>query len=617
MLKRALLVIALAVPAGAQFGPGGGMQPMGGPGGPQPGPEKKEEEGPAEAAPEAPGQQPALEPLPEWPGQREKQLQFFQLDGYLRGRASLYHNLSLGIPQLPSGPVPPFYVPYSEFGAPNPGNPSAPGNPASCAARTGQTCRTDNLTSADMRLRLEPTINIGDKVRVRAQIDVFDNMVLGSTPEGFFLNGLSPSQNASLAAFSRTQGPPEAGRNSIESAIRVKRAWAEVGIPIGELRFGRMPSHWGTGMLVNGGDCFDCDYGQNADRVMFTAGGERLRHYFLTLQWDWVATGPTTRLLTANQLSGPAYNADPLDDVSQWGIALGRKHTDREIRERVQRGDVVINYGAYVTYRKQEWDLTNSPGANMAGGALNGTTSGALSAALVPRDAWAVLPDLWFRLDYGKLHLEAEAALLGGKINSFSDQLKTQTQPLDILEFGGVAHADYKLLHDALHLALDVGFASGDAAEDQNGRIHFATAQRLPVGNRISNFMFDPDFHVDLILFRRILGTVSNATYVKPSIAYDLIQDPLNRNNLSAKVDVIYSLANVPVAYPGNSANLGLEIDAHVMYENRKEGFYAGLAYGVLFPFAALNFRSDIFGTRFGHDAEAAQTLQARLVVKF
>ena len=88
-------------PAFAQFGPGGGggMRPGGQPGGSSPaqmGPEEKEE-GPAESAPEQKAENPALQPLPAWPQQREKTLQFFQLNGYIRFRAYLFHALNLGI----------------------------------------------------------------------------------------------------------------------------------------------------------------------------------------------------------------------------------------------------------------------------------------------------------------------------------------------------------------------------------------------------------------------------------------------------------------------------------------------------------------------------------------
>ena len=113
-------------------------------------------------------------------------------------------------------------------------------------------------------------------------------------------------------------------------------------------------------------------------------------------------------------------------------------------------------------------------------------------------------------------------------------------------------------------------------------------------------------------MFRRILGTVNNATYFKPGVSYDIV------DNFGARVDLMYAIANRPVAYPGNSYNLGLEIDAQLMYKNEEEGFYAGLVYGVLFPFAGLGLPAEIYGSQYAKDSpDIAQTFQARLIVKF
>lgn len=597
--------------AWAQFGGGGGMSPMGqgqSPGQSAPG-EQKQDEQQAEAAPETPQQEPALQPLPAWPGQREKQLQFLQIDGYMRGRAFLFHNLNMGIPYTGQGVVPPFYVPYSESTAPG----SNPG--ATSAMRSPGSSPSSNITSADMRLRIEPTINVTEQVRVKMQADIFDNQVMGSTPEGYFLNGLGPSRDVPLQAFSRTQVTPIAGVNSFQNSIQFKRAWAEVRTPIGELSFGRMPSSWGMGMLVNSGECLDCDYGVTADRVMFAT---KFKEHFLALIWDWVATGPTTRLYTPNQVTGPSFNADPLDDVSQWGLAIGRQDKPEVIKERVDRGELVLNYGGYFVYRMQSWDQTVNPGQSPDHGALSGVSATQLSANLRPRGAWAFIPDLWFRLNYKKFQLEAEGAIIGGQVNSVVDLDSTLTKPLTIFEFGGTLRADYSLLHDALHIGFEMGTASGDQAEDPNAVINYRTAQLLGgSGNlhswqrtSVTNFTFDPDYHVDLILFREIIGTVTNATYFKPSIAYDII------DSLSARVDVIYSLANIPVSYPGNAVNLGVEIDATLGYHNEAEGFYAGLSYGVLFPLDALSIIGAIYPGQ-DHKAETAQTFQGRMVVKF
>jgi uncharacterized protein (TIGR04551 family) len=586
--------------ARGQFG--GGM----GPGGGQPPASTEKEEGPAEQAPEKAGEGPALQPLPAWPQQKEKQLQFFELHGYIRFRAYLFHELNLGFWQTANGgPVPPFHIPYSEINSTGQAHPAMGTNPpSSCAARDNANCRTDNMTSADMRMRLEPTINVTEQVRVKAQADVFDNYVMGSTPEGYYLNQNATTTNVlpGLAAESRGQVAPQAGSNSVYDSIRFKRAWAEVRTPFGELRFGRMPSHWGTGMFINNGDCLDCDYGTTADRVMFAT---KLWGHFIAFLWDWVATGPTTQIIGPQQGQNVFYNADTLDDVSQWILAVGKMDKPEELKEKLDMGKIVFNYGLYAIYRQQDWSQSVNPPQATNNDPMTFQTN------LQPRHAKVGVVDVWLRLNWKKLHIEAEGVILAGTIGNLSDIYAPVKGSVKLLSGGFVAKADYKLLHDALKLFLEVGFASGDDSEDPNAVVNYQYANYVPVNNAIHRFAFDPDYHVDLILFRRILGTVNNATYFKPGASYDII------DNFGARVDLMYAMANKPVGYPGNSYNLGIEIDAALTYKNEEEGFYASLVYGVLFPFGALSTPGSIYGTEFNHNPNTAQTFQGRLAVKF
>jgi uncharacterized protein (TIGR04551 family) len=605
------LVVAVSSPAFAQFGPGGGMRP-GGPGGgstPQAPPEK--EEGPAENAPDQQQENPALQPLPAWPAQREKTLQFFEVHGYIRFRAYLFHDLHLGFYDSPTANVKaPFTIPYTEYGST--GQASSLTNPASsCAARDKSNCRTDNMTSADMRMRLEPTINVTEQVRVKAQLDIFDNLVMGSTPQGYFINnaglaggGAGRASGVPYSFASSSAQAPETGINAVYSSIRAKRAWAEVRTPFGELRFGRMPNHWGTGMLFNNGDCLDCDFGMNVDRVMFAS---KLWGHFIAFMWDWVATGPTTQIIGPQTGQGVFYNADTLDDVSQWALALGKQDKPEELKEKLDAGKAVFNYGGYFVYRQQDWDQTGPL-------APSGNTYQSLQNTIHPRHAKEFIGDIWLRLNYKKFHIEGEGAIRAGTIGDLSDVYGVGYKgSTSILSGGFVVKSDYKLLHDALKIFVEVGFASGDDSEDTGAQVNFQQALRAPSNNRIGRFSFDPDYHVDLILFRRILGTVENATYFKPGVSYDIV------DNFGARLDLMYAIANRPVAYPGNSYNLGIEIDAQIMYKNEEEGFYAGLVYGVLFPFAALGQPADIYGGLSGKTSPdtAAQTFQARVIVKF
>ena len=90
--------------------------------------------------------------------------------------------------------------------------------------------------------------------------------------------------------------PPTAGLNSYKDSIRVKRVWAEYMTPVGQLRFGRMPSHWGLGILANSGDGQDDDYQSTVDRIMFVTGIKSLDLYFAGA-WDFPNEGPTSESL--------------------------------------------------------------------------------------------------------------------------------------------------------------------------------------------------------------------------------------------------------------------------------------------------------------------------------
>jgi uncharacterized protein (TIGR04551 family) len=347
--------------------------------------------------------------------------------------------------------------------------------------------------------------------------------------------------------------------------------------------------------------------------------------HFVAFMWDWAASGPTTQIIGQQTGQGVFYNADTIDDVSQWVLTLGKMESPELLKEKLDQGRVVFNYGGYFVYRQQDWDQSGvaANGQLTANGmsttiSPHNNTDPQLQASLNPRHAKEFIGDIWLRLNWKKLHIEAEGAVIAGTIGNLSDIYGTNTfngklfaGATSILSGGFVVKADYKLLHDALKLFLEVGYASGDDSEDTSGTVNVQFANPVPFNNHIGRFTFDPDYHVDLILFRRILGAVNNATYFKPGISYDIIE------NFGARLDILYALANRPVGYPGNSFNIGLEIDAALMYKNEEEGFYAGLVYGVLFPFGALAFPSAVF-PQFPKDSpDIAQTFQARLVVKF
>jgi uncharacterized protein (TIGR04551 family) len=589
--------------AEAQIAPGGGMP--GGMGQGQGQPEEKKE-GVAEAAPKAPGLLPTNPVLPA-PKGRRKRWKLVDIDGYFRLRTDWFKNFHLGFRDDLAG------------GAPFP-------RALGCGSdEIGAPCES-NLSSTNIRLRLDPTINLDEGTSVHIQADVFDNLVLGSTPinqgytGGFDSAGTDLANRPPFGAFNNTQAAPTAGVNSDRDSIVVKRAWAEVAVPLGIIKFGRMPNHWGLGIFSNSGDHdpihgtydLDGDYGDTVDRFSFSAiiPGTNLRAMIAT-NWD------STRL-TSNQTNdgrgreGHPWDLGDEDDITSWIGVISRMDSPTEFRDKVDRGELAFNYGIYFEYKNQHWD-------NDISGFTQGEDFNAVDR-YIRRGLTTYTPNPWVRLGYKRIELEAEFVAQLGSVDSLDDYgLGAQ----DIRKYGGVGKFTWKGLEGKLKLGLESGFASGDQWDNTPaGNIHISAANLLgdPTiatrDTKLSQFIFNREYKVDMILFRHLMGAVTNAGYVKPTLSYELT------SSIAFKVANITSFAIRDVATPGNSRMYGTEFNADIAY--RSGGFETGIAYGVLFPFAALSHPADpIGGTPFGFDpdnqgdASTAHTIQMRAMLKF
>jgi uncharacterized protein (TIGR04551 family) len=594
--------------ADAQIAPGGGMP--GGMGSPPGGGQQEEKkEGVAEAAPKAPGLLPTNPVLPA-PKGRRKRWKLFDIDGYFRLRTDWFKNFHLGFRDDLAG------------GAPFP---RALGCAAGSGISLGAPCE-ENLSSTNIRLRLDPVINLDEGTSIHIQADVLDNLVLGSTPinqpftGGFDSGGTDLGNRPPLGAFNDTQAPPVAGVNSDRDSITVKRAWAEVAVPLGILKFGRMPNHWGLGIFSNSGDYdpihgtydLDGDYGDTVDRFSFSAiiPGTNLRAMIGTT-WD------STRLVSNQTAQGRGREGHPWDlgdedDTTSWIGVISRMDSPTEFRDKVDRGELAINYGIYFEYKDQSWD--NDISGFQVGGIFDSVNR------YVPRSLTTYTPNPWLRLAYKRIELEAEFVAQLGSVERLDEY---NLSGADIRKYGGVGRFTWKGLEGKLKLGLESGFASGDQWDNTpQGNIHISAANLLGDPNvstsdtKLSQFIFNREYKVDMILFRHLMGAVTNAGYVKPTLSYELTR------SIGFKVANITSFAMKPVSTPGNSRMYGTEFNGDLYYNSG--GFQAGISYGVLFPFAGLSHPADeVGGTQFGYDPEnqgdasTAHTIQMRVILKF
>jgi uncharacterized protein (TIGR04551 family) len=444
------------------------------------------------------------------------------------------------------------------------------------------------LSHADMRLRTDLAIYApGASVAVKARLDWLDNVTLGGTP-----NGATPAVTSTQLALT--------------DAIRVKRVYGEVVVPFGLIAAGRMGSHWGLGMLTNGGDCADCDSGDAADRIAFITP---LVGHIWAIAYDFSAAGPTTG--RPNGLRALDLGAG--DNVRTINFALLRYESDLTRARRRAAGRVTVEYGAVVSHRWQDQDV---PASYLPGDAASAQTLG--PAQVMHRGYSATALDGWFRLTTPSLRIELEAAALWAEIAQASLVPGVElNQPLTSAQFGFAFESMYGAPEDAFAAGIDLGMASGDDAPGfgafpslrRGRRGDLEGAQSAPpTDNTVNNFRFHPDYRVDRILFREIIGTVTDAFYVRPHMRLHLSR--IGPGTLTASLAAVASWAIFPESTPGGEQALGVELDPTLVYESA-DGFQVALEHAVLFPLAGLR-----NGVR-GIDPTPAQLLRLRLMYLF
>lgn len=552
----------------------------------------------------------------EWTEEKHR-LEVLVPDGYFRMRPELFHHFDLARQPDPSG--------YWAF----------PRSPASARDRTH--------AGVNMRFRFEPTFNVSEEVRIRSQIDMLDNVMFGSTPDYAFSRNAASNyayDYNEFTIFSQSQNAPNSGVNALADSIQVKRVWGEVTTPIGILRFGRMGSHWGLGILHNDGSDLDANHGDTIDRMAFMA--EPFTGWFITPMLDFNAEGP---LSAPESSSGQVFDLSQQDDAHGLAIAIARRDTDSQARARLESGGTVFNFGVHFTYRWQEKDA-----ADFYNNAFteNGQNAPDITGSFVNRRAQLFIPDVWLKIERKVFKIELEAAAMMGDItNSAKSGLLAdspgQNQRLEIWQFAAVLKGEVRLLdNEALTIGGEIGFASGDkepgfgarprrktADPDNNtqygdwdGRQYACHSTGSCSDFAVRNFRFNRAYNVDMILYKELLGTVTDSIYFKPTVAYRIA------DGFNAWASLIYSRAIYGESTPSaqlitnadgtttvkSDQNLGVEINVGARYET-EDGFFGQLMWGILFPLGGLGDPRNLTGQ--STPLESAQALRGSVGIRF
>ncbi|MSQ84061.1 MAG: hypothetical protein EXR77_14455 [Myxococcales bacterium] len=417
------------------------------------------------------------------------------------------------------------------------------------------------LYSADVRLRLEPTIAVGDWSTIGVQLDA--SGLLGSAP---ITSGLVERFAAGAV-----------GQGALGAGLAVRRVWLQVQLQdLGAIEIGKMADHFGLGMVRNRGGGLDEDHQSDVDRVkikteLFGIRGAIGRNNLASL--PLVPEGGA--LANYNNAVAAQFGG-----TTAKPYLLGTGNTGLPIQDStdVIRWDFEAGGGKLVNNRGFLWDLallwqsqdlalvSETVAANEHLSPLTklndptcGTNCGVLSHRGLRLWTFQGAVD-WRGSALGSpLTLQAEAAFQYGSIAR--TDITAAADGKTIAAAGLAAKAAWQRGRSAW--LLDLGAASGetDGGFGVNDTTNFKVGG-VPDGagrSLLTGFRFHRSYRVDGLLFRDLIGAVANAYYVRP--AWRSAWPLTSVFALSAEVGVLGATAMFGGATPGKSQVLGLEPD--------------------------------------------------------
>jgi hypothetical protein len=377
--------------------------------------------------------------------------------------------------------------------------------------------RTSYITS---RLRVMPTLSYAKVAKMMFQLDALDDVLWGDN------NGVS-----SAPLFATDSSNQHFLGGSVGDSVKIPRAWVEFAVPVGLMRVGRMPSHWGMGLLANGGgtanvdpttplgepqrraldhfmpdDWGDKHFGSTADRILF-----------ITKPMSIYKTITKAGDISSNFIVGYAF-----DKLSEAPF-LPFEPFERRFRPYGQQGfisrggsDDVNEHVGLIVYNNADWDQVRYTDEMRLGvyGVLRTAREGSTAPSEIdPNDTCGefdgtptpcvdtgskvYILDFWWRLRYGPYFTEGEVYHIGGK--TFGGvPFPSRNTKKDASIQGGAARFAFIDPTDTWDAFLEVGHASGD---DDLADEHFK--QRG----------LHPDHNVGLIMFEEIMREQTARNY--------------------------------------------------------------------------------------------------------
>jgi len=431
------------------------------------------------------------------------------------------------------------------------------------------------VEQAMIRLRYEPEILVGEVLKIGTRIDFFDNMVFGSSPTFDRIQAPFP-------IFARRQDP----LYSFRDTIAIKAAFADLRIfKRIHMYGGRMPEHFGLGILRNSGSALDSDFGDHIDCIFFKLN---LPKAFFRVGMEFPGEGATQE----SPLSRKAepHDLDQFDDIQRWVLVFDTIPVEPEqIKKRYEalykKREIVWDLAMYHAITKQSLssEKTNKGLAKSLGGACQDVGSQIPVAvdynciALSPRGAFFWTPSFWGRVLYRpklglSLRLEGEIAMVYGHIDHTQNFLNIRNFKTRKEFFGIGAALETEIDYFRNNFRFYTGVATGDddahafgvldsniinEPDDEKYKAEVAKGTSRMPNSTVTAFMFNRDYRIDSILFREVIGAVTNAFYFYPS--YRRVFYRSADVTFGAGLGVLFAFATNTGGTPSGHRALGVE----------------------------------------------------------
>lgn len=458
---------------------------------------------------------------------------------------------------------------------------------------------SSTLAWTSMRLRYEPVLHLGSQLRVELRVDALDNLILGSThvnAGGTFADGL----------WRDAQGVPQAGLNGWQDALKVNRlfgAWRAFDFL--EVAGGRFTDGFGLGIVRDAGDGPDADFATVVDAARVAADVAGMH---VAGSWEFTTVGATE----ARLWEGQPKDLGQADDATTYTLrvthALPTAAARRARDQTLAPGAVALEWGAFSAFTNQDYSSDVQPTAaegcdvttELAGGR---TVLPVGCTQLTKRGIFLWRPSAWGRLGWRVdprtvFRAEVEVAAMVGDANQAQGDPDLQSSK-QFQGFGLALETEYE--RDDWKVGFMGGFATGDDrrylgvqgdGSQQNivepDDASFDANDNVRTNHWVSSYWFHRNYRLDLILFRQVIGTVTNAFYLKPWASYQLLDGP--DLGLKLRLDVLYAGAMNVKGSPGQELSYGVEVDGHAVLTAGPH-LEVTLSLGALAPMGALKDR--------------------------